>query len=108
MADEFSGALNQRVAIETWAEQRDDTGSDVGHWQLLGSSWAALEPDGAGGPAAEARRAHRRWRVTLRRNQPIGLTSRLIWQGQALAVLAVESDPRQPDRVVLRCEARSA
>lgn len=108
MADEFSGMLDQRVAIEDWVAARDAAGADAGHWQAVASAWAAVLPDGAGGDAGETRRSARRWRVVLRAGPPVGLTSRLIWQGQYLAVLAVDSDPRQPDRLLLRCEARVA
>jgi hypothetical protein len=36
------------------------------------------------------------------------LLIRLRWRGQILTVLGVEDDPRQTDRVVLRCEGRPA
>lgn len=108
MASELSGALNERVAIEAWVDVRDDAGASVGYWQMQQSAFAAVVPDGGDAVAIEgaARRSRRRWRVTLRAPADVRLTSRLIWQGQVLAVLAVESDPRQPDRLVLRCEAR--
>ncbi len=106
MLNEFSGLLSHRVAIEGWVDARDDAGADAGHWQASGNAWAAVLPDGAGLAAGQARRSHRRWRVILRRGLVVGLTSRLIWQGQLLAVLAVEDDPRVADRIVLRCEAR--
>ncbi|MEY2882603.1 MAG: hypothetical protein RL490_327 [Pseudomonadota bacterium] len=108
MADEFSGTLNQRVAIEQWLAARDAAGADAGHWVAVASAWAAIVPDGNGADAGEARRSARRWRVVLRAGAPVGLTTRLIWQGQYLVVLAVDSDPRQPDRQLLRCEARVA
>ncbi|PZN97388.1 MAG: phage head-tail adapter protein [Alphaproteobacteria bacterium] len=108
MADELAGALNQRVAIETWVAARDAAGADTGHWQAAGPAYAAVVPDGAGGVAGEARRSRRRWLVTLRAPTVVSLTSRLIWNGRYLAVLAVESDPRRPDRVQLRCEGREA
>ena len=65
-------------------------------------------PDGGGGVEGGVRRSRRRWRVTLRAPSAVRLTSRLIWQGQYLAVLAVESDQRRPEQLVLRCEAREA
>ncbi len=108
MADEFAGALCERVAIEAWVAARDDAGADVGYWQAGPSRLAAIEPDGAGRGDGEARRSRRRWRVTLRAPVTVGLTSRLRWAGRLLAVLAVEQDPRRRDRVVLRCEAREA
>jgi head-tail adaptor len=111
MGEELSGALMERVAIETWLAARDDAGADAGHWQASGSAAAAVVPDGrATSPLAEARRSGQRWRVTLRASPatvaPVGLLSRLIWQGRVLAVLATESDPRRPDRQLLICEER--
>ena len=108
MTDELSGALVERVAIETWVEARDDAGADAGHWQATGSAFAAIALDDGGGVEGEARRSRRRWRVTLRAPADVRLTSRLIWQGEFLAVLAIETDPRRRDRMVLRCEARAA
>ncbi len=104
---ELSGLLDERVAIEAWAATRDDSGADAGGWTGWGEAWAAVVPDSGGGRAeGDARRSRRRWRVTLRAPVDIGITNRLIWRGQHLAVLAVEADPRLPDRVTLRCEAR--
>jgi head-tail adaptor len=109
MGEDLAGALCERVAIEAWIDVRDDSGAAAGYWQPRGSVFAAVVPDGGGrGVEGEARRSRRRWRVTLRRAADVRLTSRLIWASQILAVLAVETDPRMPDRTVLRCEAREA
>lgn len=119
MKEEWAGTLVERVAIERFVDSRDDAGASVGQWQGAGSAWAAIvadNPGGAqggavGGTLGEARRSRRRWRVTLRapmREAAIGLTSRLVWRGEWLSVLAVETDPLRPDRVTLRCEARLA
>jgi head-tail adaptor len=109
MGDDFAGSLRERVAIEAWIDMRDDAGASAGYWQPRGHVDAAVVPDvpgGARGVEAEARRSTRRWRVTMRPVADIGLASRLIWGSRILAVLGLENDPRQPDRVVLRCEAR--
>lgn len=108
MADELAGLLVERVVIEDWLDVRDDAAASAGHWQARGSAFAAIVPDGGGAIEGEARRSRRRWRVVLRAPVVVALTSRLIWQGRILAVLAVEDDPRQRDRVVLRCEVREA
>ncbi|MBC7520236.1 MAG: head-tail adaptor protein [Sandarakinorhabdus sp.] len=109
MADDFAGGLRERVAVETWIDARGDDGASVGFWQPRGAVHAAVVPDaasGARGVEAEARRSTLRWRVTMRPVADIGLASRLIWGSHILVVLGVDSDPRQPDRIVLRCEAR--
>lgn len=108
MTDELAGQMRERVAIESWVTARDDAGADAGFWQPAGSVFAEVVPDGgARNVAGEARRSDRRWRVTLRRPVAVTLASRLIWASRTLAVLAVEEDPRRPDRVVVRCETRS-
>jgi head-tail adaptor len=110
MTEEWAGTLVERVAIERFVDDRDDAGASVGQWQGAGAAWAAIVPDGRGGAEGEARRTRPRWRVTMRApvgGSAVGLTSRLVWRGQWLAVLAVETDPRRPDRVTLRCEARA-
>lgn len=109
MANELSGALNERVVVEAWVDVRDDAGASVGYWQARQLAFAAVVPEGGGEARAfegAARRSQRRWRVTMRAPADVQLTSRLIWQGRILVVLALESDPRQADRLVLRCEAR--
>ena len=110
MQMELAGALRERVAIEAWIEARDDTGGDVGFWAARGLAYAAVEPDGGSGAVVlgDARQLRRRWRVTLRMPVVVTLTCRLIWQSQILAVLAVEDDPRAPDRLSLRCEVRES
>ncbi len=104
--DEFAALLAERVAIESWEASRDDAGAEVGQWRPQGSAWAAIVPDGEGRSDGAARRSRRRWRVTLRAPSAVGLTARLRWGDMLLAVLAVETDPRRRDRIIVRCEAR--
>ncbi len=113
MQQELAGALRERVAIEAWIDARDDAGGVAGYWQPQESAFAAVEPDGGGSATGvvalgDTRRGRYRWRVTLRAPIAVTITSRLIWQSRILAVLAVETDPRTPDRIVLRCEARGS
>jgi head-tail adaptor len=113
MADELAGQLAERVDVEIWQPARDLSGADAGAWAALGSGFAGVVPDGAGSViAGEARRSGRRWRVTMRARPEFAgagaLLVRLGWRGQWLHVLAAETDPRTPDRVVLRCEGRGA
>ena len=108
MADEFAGTLTERVAIEAWVPGRDAYGAEAGHWQARGAAAAAVAPDARGAAVAgEARRAGRRWRVGLRAPPVVDLLSRLVWQGRVLRVLAVDSDPRHPERQTLVCEEQT-
>jgi head-tail adaptor len=110
MAAELAGLLREQVTIETWVSARDDAGADAGFWRLERSVFASVLPDTGAARAVEgaARRSGQRWQVTLRAPVEIGLTSRLLWSGRILSVLSVATDPRQPDRLVLRCTADSA
>ncbi len=108
MAEEFAGTLSERVAIEAWVPGRDAYGADAGYWQGRGAAAAAVVPD-ARGPAVagDARRSGRRWRVGLRVPPALDLLSRLVWQGRVLKVLAIETDPRHPERQTLVCEEQA-
>lgn len=104
---EMAGALREQVTIETWVDMRDDAGADAGFWRLERTVFASVVPDPATVRSVEgaARRSGRRWTVTLRTPVRLGLTSRLLWAGRILSVLAIETDPRLPDRLVARCQA---
>lgn len=106
MAEELTGILTEIVAIDRYVDSRDASGASTGRWLDAGSAWAAVEPDGWAKPDGESRRSRRRWRITVRAPTRAELTSRVIWRGDWLNVLAIEADPRTPDRVTLRCEAR--
>jgi head-tail adaptor len=110
MTGELAGALREQVTIETWVAARDDAGADAGFWRLERTVFAAVVLDAGGSRAVEgaARRSGQRWQVTMRGPAAIGLTSRLLWAGRILSVLSVATDPRQPDRLVLRCTADAA
>jgi head-tail adaptor len=107
MVAELAGSLSEQVVIETWESARDDAGADAGAWRRAGTVFASVLPDA--GPPREvqgaARRSGQRWQVMLRAPVDVGLTSRLLWRGRVLLVRAMISDPRQPDRLVVRCTA---
>jgi head-tail adaptor len=107
MADELTGILTEIIAIDRFVDSRDASGASIGQWLAAGSAWAAVVPDGRGSRDGEARRSRRRWRITVRAPTRAELTSRVIWRGDWLNVLAIEDDPRTPDRVTLLCEARA-
>ena len=107
MAAELAGALTERLTLEHWQAAQDDAGGDAGSWQRAGDVAAAIVPDGDGRTRdGDTRRQRPRWRLTLRAPLLVTLTSRFLWQGKVLTVLAIDADPRRPDRLTVRVEAR--
>jgi head-tail adaptor len=106
MAQDFAGALNERVIIERRVPLRDAAGDDVGAWAAVETVFAAVQPDGvfAGQLAGEAARSGRRWRVLLRWREDLDLMVRLRWRGQILAVRAIDGAVRRGALVTLLCD----
>ena len=105
MAREVAGLLVERVMIERREEARDDLGGDAGEWIEEAEVWAGVSPDRGGADVSGgAWRGDRRWAVTVRRRNGLGLDRRLIWRGRVLRVRFVGDDPRAGDVVTLRCE----
>jgi head-tail adaptor len=45
-----------------------------------------------------------KYRVTIRRRDGVSLDQRVSWGGRFLMVRQLLDDPRQKDRIVMRCE----
>ncbi len=107
-ADEFVGALRERVAIDVWTAGGDDS-SVVGAWTATDVAWAALAPVDSTvvENVAERRLGRPRYRLTLRAPTIASLTSRFRWHGRTLAVLRAEPDPRLRDRLTFLVEDRT-
>lgn len=102
---ELAGALRERVSIETRANERDIIAGRILRWTYDGAAWAAVSPIIAGDfNVADSASALPRWAVTMRKREGITQFTRLVWRGRFLHVRMVESDPREPSRMVLRCE----
>ena len=105
MSGEFSGALRERVTIERRAEARDGLGGSTGAYRYDGAAWVAVAPVAPQSlSAADAVSILPRWRVTMRKREGIGPETRLVWRHRFLAVRFVESDPREPAKMILTCE----
>lgn len=105
MARETAGLLVERVMIERRDATRDDLGGEAAEWSEEAEVWASVVPDRRAAEASGGTlRAERRWAVTVRRREGLGLDCRLIWRGRVLRVRMVEDDPRVKDVVTLRCE----
>lgn len=108
-ANEWAGALNQRLLLQHWQAARDAAGADVGQWADAGAVWAGVQPVAAlaAGAAGDARQSGGRWRIWLRDGAGVGLNSRLGWRGRWLLVLALRRDPATPGRLELLAEERA-
>lgn len=102
---EFAGALNERILIERPAMERNAAGLQEQAWELVTRCRAAIVPEGAGAESeGMTLSAMPRFRVTIRHVRSIDVDQRVQWAGRHLAVRHVVADPRQKDRLVLRCE----
>lgn len=105
MSGEFAGTLRERVVIETRLSTRDNCAGATGHYRYDGQAWAAISPlMPADLTRADTLSALPRWRVTLRKREGLGLSTRLTWRGKYLAVRAALSDPQTPAQIQLTCE----
>jgi head-tail adaptor len=99
MANEFSGALDQRVTVQLPVDGPDGGGGFVRVWQDMAEIWAHVAPQALderryGGHVATVNR----YVVLVRRDGALPLTARLRWRGRLLGILAVEEDPASKDR----------
>ncbi len=102
---EFSGALRERVTIESRLPGKDAAGGRTGRWRYDGAAWTAVSPlIPADLTDAMSLSATPRWQVLMRKREGIGPNSRLVWRGRFLAVRSVVSDPREPAQMILTCE----
>jgi SPP1 family predicted phage head-tail adaptor len=105
MSAEFAGTLREHIVIETRMSTRDSRAGAVGNCRYDGQAWAAVSPlMPADLTQADALSALPRWRVTIRKREGVGLSTRLTWRGKYLAVRMAISDPQTPAQMHLTCE----
>ncbi len=102
---EFTGALRERVSIESRLGGRDAIASATGAYRFDGAAWASVLPlNEAAMIAADALSALPRWQVTMRKREGITQATRLWWRNRYLVVRSVACDPREPGRMILTTE----
>jgi head-tail adaptor len=102
---EFAGALRERISIETRRNDRDVIAGPKLRWRYDGAAWASVTPAGFGDAVAgDSLSSLPQWQVTMRKREGIDLATRFVWRGRFLQVRAVFSDPRDPARMVVRCD----
>lgn len=105
MKPEFAGTLRERVTIERPSAERTAMGLRTGGWQVVARCLAAIEPEGVGAESeAMALSAMPRFRVAIRPRDGISIDQRILWGSRILMVRQLLDDPRQRDRIIMRCE----
>jgi head-tail adaptor len=102
---EFAGTLRERVAIERPISTRNAMGLQEPGWEAVCRCLASVALESVGPESeAQALSAMPKYRVTIRRRDGIAIGQRISWNGRSLMVRQLLEDPRQKDRITMRCE----
>jgi head-tail adaptor len=102
---EFAGTLKERIQIERPIASRTESGLQQPGWEPVATCLAAIVAEGVGPEAkAMALSAMPRFRVTIRVRDGVEVGQRIIWGRRKMMVRQRIGDPKQPDRILLRCE----
>jgi head-tail adaptor len=105
MTGEFAGSLRERVVIERPVSIRNVMGLQEPGWEQVCRCLASVVLESVGPESeAQALSAMPRYRVTIRRRDAIAIDQRVSWNGRKLMVRQMLEDPREKDRVTMRCE----
>jgi SPP1 family predicted phage head-tail adaptor len=105
MSAEFAGTLRERVLIERPISTRNAMGLQEPGWEQVCRCLASVVLESVGPEAeAQALSSMPKFRVTIRQRDGIALDQRVSWSGRKLIVRQLLDDPRQKDRIVMRCE----
>ena len=105
MSGEFAGTLRERVLIERLISTRNAMGLQEPGWEPVCRCLASVALESVGAESeGQALSAMPKYRVTVRSRGGMGLDQRISWNGRKLMVRQLLDDPRQRDRVVMRCE----
>ena len=105
MSGEFAGTLRERVVIERPMSTRNAMGLLEPGWEPVCRCLASVVLESVGAESeGQALSAMPRYRVTIRNRRGIGIDQRIAWGGRKLMVRQLLDDPRQKDRIVMRCE----
>jgi head-tail adaptor len=105
MSDEFAGTLRERILIERPISTRNEMGLQEPGWEQVCRSLASVVLESVGAEAeAQALSAMPKFRVTIRRRDGIALDQRVAWNSRRMMVRQLLNDPREKDRIIMRCE----
>ena len=102
---EFAGTLRERIVIEQPISVRNEMGLQEPGWEDVCRCLANISMESVGQESeGQALSAMLRFRVTIRWREGIGLDQRITWGARKLMVRQLIDDPRQKDRILMRCE----
>jgi head-tail adaptor len=102
---EFAGTLRERVLIERPISVRNAMGLQEPGWETVCQCLASVALESVGQESeGQALSSMPRFRVTIRWREGIALDQRISWNGRKLMVRQLLDDPREKDRIALRCE----
>lgn len=105
MSSEFAGTLRERILIERPISLRNAMGLQEPGWEQVCSCLASVVLESVGPESeAQALSSMPKFRVTIRKRDGIALDQRITWSERKMMVRQLLDDPRQKDRIVLRCE----
>ena len=102
---EFAGTLRERIIVEQPVSVRNSMGLQEPGWEEVCRCLASVALESVGAQAeAQALSAMPLYRVTIRERDGIAVGQRVTWGDRSLMVRQLLDDPRQKDRLTLRCE----
>lgn len=105
MSAEFAGTLRERVVIERAVSTRNAMGLQEPGWEQVCRCLASVALESVGAESeGQALSAMPRYRVTIRKREGVTVDQRITWNGRKLMVRQTLDDPRQKDRIAMRCE----
>ena len=105
MNGEFAGTLRERVVIERAVPTRNAMGLQEPGWEQVCRCLASVALESVGAESeGQALSAMPKYRVTIRKRDGVTVDQRITWNGRKLMVRQTLDDPRQKDRIAMRCE----
>lgn len=102
---EFAGTLRERVIIERAISARNAMGLQEPGWEPVCRCLASVVMESVGAESeGQALSAMPKYRVTIRKRDGLEIDQRVGWNRRKLMVRQLLEDPRQKDRIVMRCE----
>ena len=105
MSSEFAGTLRERVLIERATSTRNSMGLQEPGWEQVCRCLASVALESVGAESeGQALSAMPKYRVTIRNRNGLAIDQRVTWNGRRMMVRQLLDDPRQRDRITMRCE----